>query len=202
MRAIAGTDLPASAVQTGQTNAWGAYLQDFSGASQVKLPVAGSFATAANGEIGYDTTASKWHLWNAGADSTLGTGAFTAAYSLPTQYKTVTCVDGVSSNAALPTSGYVYQLSCMNHSGAQWTITGITCYSDNAGSSTIAMTDTSSNALLSNSGNTCTCGSTAGGATCTQSSTTTIASGVGILGKALVPDGATKSITWTITYTY
>ena len=41
---------------------------DASGATQFKLPVSASFATLANGEIGYDSTALNWHVWQNGAD--------------------------------------------------------------------------------------------------------------------------------------
>ena len=41
---------------------------DASGATQFKLPVAASYVSAANGEMGYDSTNSNWHGWN-GADS-------------------------------------------------------------------------------------------------------------------------------------
>ena len=55
---------------------------DASGATQFKLPVAASFTTAANGEIGYDSSAHIWHLWVNGADDPLGTGAFVPSLSL------------------------------------------------------------------------------------------------------------------------
>ena len=42
---------------------------DFSGATQIKLPVAAAYASAANGEIGYDTTNLNWHIWDAAADN-------------------------------------------------------------------------------------------------------------------------------------
>lgn len=42
---------------------------DASGATQFKMPVAASFAAAANGEMGYDTTASNWHMWANGVDN-------------------------------------------------------------------------------------------------------------------------------------
>lgn len=41
---------------------------DASGATQFKLPVGASFATLANGEVGYDTTNKNWHLWQNGVD--------------------------------------------------------------------------------------------------------------------------------------
>lgn len=42
---------------------------DASGAAQFKLPVAAGFATLANGEQGYDTTALNWHIWGNGVDN-------------------------------------------------------------------------------------------------------------------------------------
>jgi len=42
---------------------------DASGATQLKLPVAAGYASAANGEIGYDTTNLNWHAWLNGADN-------------------------------------------------------------------------------------------------------------------------------------
>lgn len=42
---------------------------DFSGATQLKAPVAGGFASAANGEIGYDSTNLNWHAWGNGVDN-------------------------------------------------------------------------------------------------------------------------------------
>ena len=44
---------------------------DFSGATQIKLPVAASYASAANGEVGYDTTNKNWHLYQNGTDKIL-----------------------------------------------------------------------------------------------------------------------------------
>jgi hypothetical protein len=44
---------------------------DFSAATQIKLPVAASYASAANGEVGYDTTNKNWHLYQNGTDKIL-----------------------------------------------------------------------------------------------------------------------------------
>ena len=65
---VAAYVLPSTVVQTNQTNTYGAYLQDFSSAPQVKHPVAAGYASAANGEIGYDTTGLNWHGWVNGSD--------------------------------------------------------------------------------------------------------------------------------------
>lgn len=43
---------------------------DATAAAQVKMPVTAGYTSAANGEIGYDSTNSNWHVWN-GADSVL-----------------------------------------------------------------------------------------------------------------------------------
>lgn len=54
-------DIAAGATSTG--------TYDFSGATQIKLPVAAAYVSAANGEIGYDTTNLNWHIWNNAADN-------------------------------------------------------------------------------------------------------------------------------------
>ena len=46
----------------------GATTNDFSGTSQLKLPVAAGYASLANGEIGYDSTNNNFHAWVNGAD--------------------------------------------------------------------------------------------------------------------------------------
>ena len=48
--------------------ATGSGTYDFSGATQVKLPVAAGYVSAANGELGYDSTNLNWHGWANGAD--------------------------------------------------------------------------------------------------------------------------------------
>ena len=70
--AIASTNLGDSSalVRNNQANTYGAYLQDFSGAT-IKLPAAAGYASGANGGIGYDTTNFNWHGWLKGADFTL-----------------------------------------------------------------------------------------------------------------------------------
>jgi hypothetical protein len=68
----AAYSLPGTVVQTNQANTFGAYLQDFSSATQLKLPVASGYTSAANGEIGYDSAGNNWHGWLNGADMFLG----------------------------------------------------------------------------------------------------------------------------------
>ena len=50
---------------------------DFSGSTLFKLRVSAGLTTTVNGDIGYDSTAGKWHLWASGADSTLAPSAYT-----------------------------------------------------------------------------------------------------------------------------
>ncbi len=68
--ALASTNLGDSSVlvRNNQANVYGAYLQDFSGAT-IKLPAAAGYASGANGGIGYDSTNFNWHGWLNGADS-------------------------------------------------------------------------------------------------------------------------------------
>jgi hypothetical protein len=62
---------------------------DFSGATQLKHPVAAGYVSAANGELGYDSTNLNWHGWANGADE------FFAGFSV----------------AAPPTSGHLAEFS-------------------------------------------------------------------------------------------
>lgn len=62
--AATGTGAPVLAASPALTG-----TPDASGATQFKLPVASSFASAANGETGYDTTNKNWHLWGNGVDN-------------------------------------------------------------------------------------------------------------------------------------
>src|SRR5208283_2365120 len=48
--------------------ATGSGTYDFSGATQLKHPVTAGYVSAANGELGYDSTNLNWHGWANGAD--------------------------------------------------------------------------------------------------------------------------------------
>jgi hypothetical protein len=61
--------LPATVVQTNQANTYTTGLQDFSAVAQVKMPVTANYASAAQGELGYDSTNLNWHVWQNGADN-------------------------------------------------------------------------------------------------------------------------------------
>jgi hypothetical protein len=60
--------LPATIVYTGQTNVYGAFLQDFT-AGTMEIPEAAGFTTNVNSTIGLDTTANIVHFWTNNADS-------------------------------------------------------------------------------------------------------------------------------------
>ena len=55
------------------TNTFSGTLNDYSGTSQFKLPVAAGYAAAAQGEAGYDSTDKNWNLWANGANNIAAT---------------------------------------------------------------------------------------------------------------------------------
>jgi hypothetical protein len=119
-----------------------------------------------------------------------------SAYTLPSQYKTWSCQPGMGDGTNAITAATYYQFTCHNDSGSTWTITGISCLTDNSGSSTLNATDGSGNALLTGA-ITCSTSWAAG----TQGSTTTIASG-GYVKFTFVADGTSKQATFDIHGSY
>ena len=71
---IAETTGPCGNVSTGQTNVYGAFLQDFT-AGTMEIPEAAGFTTNVNSTIGLDTTANSVHLFVNNADSIAATFA-------------------------------------------------------------------------------------------------------------------------------
>lgn len=69
------------------SNTFTGSLNDFSGVTQVKLPVAGGYASAAQGELGYDSTNLNWHAWDNGADN------FVAVFPVSSPPTTGHCVE-------------------------------------------------------------------------------------------------------------
>jgi hypothetical protein len=70
-----GTISCPTCVGTGQTNAYGAFLQDFS-ASTVEIPESPGCVTTVDSTLCIDTTANLLHFWG-GVDKTVGAGAGT-----------------------------------------------------------------------------------------------------------------------------
>lgn len=126
------------------------------------------------------------------------------ATQLAAQYAKKACGfsmgDGTNAVAAAtyPSSGQMLQ--CVNNSGVTWTITGIHCFTDNAGTSTINVYNNAGTSLLTGA-ITCNATKTSGGAAGTQSATTTIATTDG-LNFVFVADGTSKYVTATVDFTY
>lgn len=134
---------------------------------------------------------------NSGSGTSCAILATPGGYTLPSQYATWRCVDGLAGSSALATSGWPAVPTCYNSSGATLTITAIRCVVDGGSSTTIAITDGSGNNLINASTFTC----STSWASATQSSTTTIASG-GYIKWTATPDGTAKAVTIQVSGTY
>lgn len=112
------------------------------------------------------------------------------------QYKKLRCESGLGDGLNAMAAGTYLQFMCVNDSGVTWTITGIHCWTDNAGTSTLNAANNAATALLTGA---VTCNSTkaSGGAAGTQSGTTTLASGDAV-SFTFVADGTSKQTTWTM----
>lgn len=111
----------------------------------------------------------------------------------------LTCTNAGLGDGANAIAAATYpQYDCVNKSGATRTITGIFCWTDNAGTSTLAAANNAGTALLAGAV-TCNNTKTGGGASGTQSGTTTLANGDAI-NFSFVADGTTKTTTWTVTF--
>src|SRR5208282_469895 len=111
------------------------------------------------------------------------------------QYQKLRCESGLGDGYNAISAETYLQTFCYNDSGVTWTITGIKCFTDNSGSSTLSATDNLANALLTGA-ITCSSGFAAG----TQSGTTTISSG-GYIKFAFAADGTSKQTTWVVSFT-
>jgi hypothetical protein len=119
--------------------------------------------------------------------------------TLASQYLKLYCSPGLGDGLNAIPAGTYLQFSCVNKSGVTWTITGISCWTDNAGTSTLNAANNAATGLLTGA---VTCNNTksGGGATGTQSATTTIANNDAI-SFTFVADGTTKQTTWTVSFT-
>jgi hypothetical protein len=61
--------LPATVVQTNQSNTWTTGTQDFSGVTLFKARVGAGLTTTVNGDFGYDTTNKNWHFFGNAVDN-------------------------------------------------------------------------------------------------------------------------------------
>lgn len=124
-----------------------------------------------------------------------GTTSGSNALTLATKYKTAICTDGIGDGLNAITAGTYIEVNCYNDFGATYTITGIKCFTDNNGTSTLNAANDAATALLTGAV-TCTNSWAAG----TQSGTTTIASAKWIK-FTFVADGTTKNATFAVTLT-
>lgn len=115
--------------------------------------------------------------------------------NLNVQYTKLRCETGLGDGTNAITAATYLQSFCFNDSGVTWTITGIRCFSDNNGTTTLSATNGAGTALLTGAV-TCTTAFAAG----TQSGTTTIASG-DFIKFTQVADGTSKQSTWVVSFT-
>lgn len=253
----------------------GATTQDFSGVSQIKLPLGAGYASAAQGEVGYDTTNKNWHIWQNGADKILipidaatftsghcgaptlsggiwsfvdaggpcgisgggvtawsGDGAMfdnasstgsvvahlanAAAHkfwgnntgsSATPSYESITAADltgirqwscqpGIGDGLNAVAAGTYLQTTCKNTTGVTVTLTGLSCFTDNSGSSTLNAAGNTLGALLTGAV-TCSTSFAAG----TQSANVLLTNG-DYIKFTFVADGTSKQSTWVVTGTY
>jgi len=121
-----------------------------------------------------------------------GTGA-------PCSSPKLRCETGLGDGLNAIVTGTYLQYFCVNDSGATWTITGIHCWTDNAGSSTLNAANNAGTGLLTGA---VTCNNTkaGGGAAGSQSATTTLANGDAV-NFTFVADGTSKQTTWVVSLT-
>lgn len=105
------------------------------------------------------------------------------------------CETGLGDGLNAMAAGTYLQTFCYNDSGATWTITGIRCFTNNSGTSTLNATNGTGTGLLTGA-ITCTSSFSTG----TQSGTVTIASG-DFIKFTFVSDGASLQSTWVVGFT-
>ena len=128
----------------------------------------------------------------AGATNWLAICAALVNSVTPTQYNILRCYAGLGDGVNGMAAASYLQTNCYNNSGQTWTITRVGCFTDNAGTSTLAATNGAGTALLTGA---VTCTAAAGGAAGTQSGTTTIANG-DVIKFTFAADGTSKQTEW------
>ena len=132
---------------------------------------------------------------SAGSCATTVPSASIGATQLAAQYSKLRCEPGLGDGLNAIAAGTYLQTTCYNDSAVTWTITGIKCFTDNSGTSTLAATNGAGTALLTGAV-TCSTAFAAG----TQSATTTIAAG-DYIKFTFVADGTSKQTTWVVSLT-
>ncbi len=112
---------------------------------------------------------------------------------LPSQIRTISCQPGLGDGLNAIPAGTYLETTCLNDTGPTVTIIGISCFTDNNGTSTLNATDGAGVGLLTGA-ITCTNAFAAG----VQSATVTIATG-DFIKFTFVSDGVSKQTTWVVT---
>jgi hypothetical protein len=156
------------------------------------LPIASGDTLLA--ESTSDTTTT--HVLHATAAGGIGTFSAIAAGDLPAQYKIWSCQPGVGDGLNAITAGTYLESTCMNTTGVTVTLTGLKCFTDNAGSSTLNASGNTLGALLTGA-ITCSASFAAG----SQSANVALTNG-DYVKFTFVADGTSKQTTWVVTGTY
>src|ERR1017187_1550580 len=168
-RALASADLPATVVLTNQANTYSAGLQDFSGATGLKIPTSAGLTATASLMFGYDSTAGLPHIWYSAADHVFGTAAFSATSAFQaalTNYSTISGLSGYPSftsaaTTSIGTSGATLPLlSTANTWTLAQTFSAAPVFSNGAG--TLECLHRSTTGIVTGTGSDC--GSGGGGA--------------------------------------
>jgi hypothetical protein len=170
----------------------------------------GSSITIAQGQVAtfyVDPAGSNWEVdiadepIVAGSNITITRGQYgpTIASTIAAQYAKLRCEPGLGDGQNAIPAGTYPQFNCVNTSGVTWTITGISCWTDNAGTSSLNAANNAATGLLTGA---VTCNNTksGGGAAGTQSGTTTLANNDAI-SFTFVADGTSKQATFTVSLT-
>lgn len=188
----AGTDTDSYVIATPSLTATGTIPGGSGGAGGV---VINSGTCPSTGTAGTSTLCS-----GTSGGLTLANGAVAFRPIITQGNQTLPCQVGIDGlGTAITAATYTLKARCLNIFGVTYTITGVQCYADNAGTSTANVADSGTNALLtgaitlSGTANTWQSG--------TQSSTTTIASGVWTMW-TIVADGTSKVIQCVMTTTH
>jgi hypothetical protein len=125
----------------------------------------------------------------------LGSNSSSQVIAAGAQYTKLRCEPGLGDGLNAIPSGTYLQSTCYNDSGVTWTITGIKCFTDNSGTSTLNAAGNTLGALLTGA-ITCSSSFAAG----TQSANVALTSG-DYIKFTFVADGTSKQTTWVVSMT-